>query len=194
MKSAVIKSGKFKGKEGLFLGMSEVMSENQMDESLLYLVSDRLSRIKVRESDDNFVFIFGDDPFRYQGISRFEEFLKGIVDFKFKLLAVTPGNVMPQKSFAQIFTCIELHPDYERKRHFYERGVLDSYGKFDSYVIFRFNHGDQKEAVARFIKDFNINEMEKYIILSSKFTYTQIDIAKYMASEGIKNVSYQFEI
>ncbi len=32
MKSAVIKSGKFKGKEGLFLGMSEVISENQMDD------------------------------------------------------------------------------------------------------------------------------------------------------------------
>ena len=193
MKSAIIKSGKYKGKESLFLDMAELKTGNDIDESLLSSVSDRFSRIKVRESDDNFVFIFGDDPFRYQGISAFEQFLKGISDFKFKLFAVTPGNVMPQNPFAKNFTHIELHPDYTRTNHFYERGVLELYGKFDSYAVFRFNHGDRKEIVARFIKDFKMNEMEKYVILSKKFTYTQMDIAKYLASEGIKNINYQFE-
>jgi hypothetical protein len=193
MKSEIIKSGTYKGKESLFLDMAELKTGDHMDESLLSSVSERFSRIKVRESDDNFVFIFGDDPFRYQGISAFEEFLKGVADFKFKLFAVTPGNIMPQKSFAEIFAHMELHPDYARVKHFYERGVLESYGKFDSYAVFRFNHGDRKEMVARFIKDFKLNEMEKFMILSRKFTYTQMDIAKYMASEGIKNVNYQFE-
>ena len=193
MKTAVIKSGKFKGKSALFLEMSEIMNGNQLDESLLSSVSDRFSRIKVRESDDNFVFIFGEDPFRYQGVSRFEEFLRGLADLKFKIFAVTPGNVWPQTSFAKCFTYLEIHPDYGRIRHFYERGVLNSYGKFNSYAVFRFNHGDQKEVVAKFIQDFDLNGMEKYIILSNKFTYTQMDIAKYMVSEGIRNVNYQFE-
>ena len=76
MKSAVIKSGKFKGKEGLFLGMSEVMSENQMDESLLYLVSDRLSRIKVRE-------MLGDYYFRKFGMDVRGLRFPGLISYKF---------------------------------------------------------------------------------------------------------------
>lgn len=193
MKSEIIKSGRYKGKVSLFLDMAELKTGDDIDESLLSSVSDRLSRIKVRESDDNFVLIFGDDPFRYQGISAFKEFLKGVADFKFKLFAVTPGNIMPQSSFAETFAHIELHPDYARAKHFYERGVLESYSKYDSYAVFRFNHGDMKEMVARFIKDLGLNEMEKFMVLSRKFTYTQMDIAKYLASEGIKNVNYQFE-
>ncbi|WP_393971692.1 hypothetical protein OXIME_000269 [Oxyplasma meridianum] len=193
MKSEIIKSGRYKGKESLFLDMREIKTGDKIDESLLSSVSERFSRIKVRESDDNFIFIYGDDPFRYQGISAFGRFLKGITDFKFKLLVVTYGNIMPQKSFAEIFSHIEIHPDYARVKHFYERGVLESYGKFDSYAVFRFNHGDRKEMVARFIHDFKLNEMEKFMVLSRKFTYTQMDIAKYLATQGIKNVSYQFE-